>query len=453
MFASRHHELLHRDVFFFFFFLLSASPPPRCSPRSLHDASTMHPRSPVSSSLQYPQHGMYESVLRTDQPRPHLPPSGLSLFLLVSAAGTGLALLLLLYFYFYFAVAAAVLLLPLAASISPVSHPPAIMSDKNNVEAVDSVPRRSFGSRIGTICRRFWWLIAIIFVVVALVIILPVIFVAYPKLAQRDVSDSTLAITDMQTSDPTPDSMHVKITQVIGSKSKFHPVLDPFDAQVFLSGEKESFMTLSTPEVKSHDGVKAIVDQDVQIKNHDGFAAFSKAVMLSEHLDLLVIGKTQLKLGGLQKTTVDYNKTVSLKGMNQLKGFNITNIKIQSTPGTMNNMKGDVFIPNPSVLTLAMGNLTLDLSVDGHPIGTSYLNNVIIKPGDNTIPMVANADLGYVLKLTGKTGKYPKGIIPLSILGNSSVANGKELTYYSKALASNKLEVPLNVPAILAGKA
>ncbi|KAK2826887.1 hypothetical protein FQN49_007355 [Arthroderma sp. PD_2] len=321
------------------------------------------------------------------------------------------------------------------------------MADKNNVEAVDSVPRRTLGSRIAAVCRRFWWLFLIIFIVVVLVVVLPVIFVAYPKLAQHDVSESTLSITDMQTSNPAPDSLHVKVTQVIGSKSKYHPTLDPFDAQVFLSGEQKPFMTLHTPQVEARDGVEAVIDQDVHIEDQDAFAGFSKAVMLSETLELLVVGQTELKLGGLQKTTVDYNKTVAMKGMNHLEGFNITNIKVN--PTGKYNMMGDVFIPNPSVLTLALGNLTLDLSIDDHPIGTSFLNDVIIKPGDNTIPMLAKADLAYVLEQS--QGKYSNGIVPVAIIGNSSVAHGQELPYYTKALAANKLMVDLNIPAILSG--
>ncbi|EGD90701.1 hypothetical protein H112_02168 [Trichophyton rubrum D6] len=325
------------------------------------------------------------------------------------------------------------------------------MTGKHNIETIDTVPKGSLGSRIGAFCRRFWWLLAIILVIVVLVIVLPVIFVAYPKLAQEDVSASTLTIADMQTTNPRPDALHVKVTQVIGSKSKYHPTLDPFDAKVYLEGQQESFMTLHTPQVKADDGVKAIIDQDVKIENAEGFAAFSKAIMLSKEVKLNIIGTTKLKLGGLQKTDVDYDKTTTLKGMNHLEGFNVTDIKIGNIPDTEYNMKGNAFIPNPSVLTLDMGNLTLNLAVDGHPIGYSVLHDVVIKPGDNNIPMFAKADLAYVLKQTGKESKYPNGIVPVSILGNSSVAHGKELPYYTKAVAANTLMVDLNVPAILSG--
>lgn len=40
--------------------------------------------------------------------------------------------------------------------------------------------------------------------------------------------------------------------------------------------------------------------------------------------------------------------------MNHLEGFNITDIKIGNIPDTEFNMKGNAFIPNPSVLTLDM---------------------------------------------------------------------------------------------------
>lgn len=184
----------------------------------------------------------------------------------------------------------------------------------------------------------------------------------------------------MQTTNPRPDALHVKVTQVIGSKSKYHPTLDPFDAKVYLEGQQESFMTLHTPQVKADDGVKAIIDQDVKIENAEGFAAFSKAIMLSKEVKLNIIGTTKLKLGGLQKTDVDYDKTTTLKGepfsvytyslslfanflspgMNHLEGFNVTDIKIGNIPDTEYNMKGNAFIPNPSVLTLDM--------VSRHPV-------------------------------------------------------------------------------------
>lgn len=47
-------------------------------------------------------------------------------------------------------------------------------------------------------------------------------------------------------------------------------------------------------------------------------------------------------------------------GLNGLKGFNVTGVKLNlSAPAGQPNLKGFAFIPNPSVLTVAMVCYTL----------------------------------------------------------------------------------------------
>jgi hypothetical protein len=63
--------------------------------------------------------------------------------------------------------------------------------------------------------------------------------------------------------------------------------------------------------------------------------------------------------------------------------------------------------------------------------------------------MTANVNetslFGFVIT---KDSKYKNGIIPVDIVGNSSVYNGQELPYFTRALASNKLRVDLNIAAL-----
>lgn len=51
--------------------------------------------------------------------------------------------------------------------------------------------------------------------------------------------------------------------------------------------------------------------------------------------------------------------------------------------------------------------------------------------------------------MLGKDAKYKDGMIPIDIVGKSSMYNGKELTYFSDALAANKLSADLNATSIL----
>ena len=92
--------------------------------------------------------------------------------------------------------------------------------------------------------------------------------------------------------------------------------------------------------------------------------------------------------------------------------------------------------------------MTLDLSVDGKPIGQSFLNDLVLKPGDNTLDMSAKTDLLAVTKLLPK---YKGNIIPVDITGNSTVYNGQDLPYFAAALEANKLQVDRDVGEILKG--
>ena len=52
----------------------------------------------------------------------------------------------------------------------------------------------------------------------------------------------------------------------------------------------------------------------MKLPNVDAFTNFTVASLLREKVDLKLWGKTGLKLGGLPKTTVTYNKTTTMKG-------------------------------------------------------------------------------------------------------------------------------------------
>ncbi|KAJ5670730.1 uncharacterized protein N7477_006093 [Penicillium maclennaniae] len=320
---------------------------------------------------------------------------------------------------------------------------------KAQVTEIDVLPPTQRGGRVKTHFKKWWWVHLIIFIAVFLIILLPVVYVAYPKIAQHDVNDSTLNITSMVISNPTPESFNLMQTQVIGSHSSFHPKIYAFEAVVSLLGAALPFATVDVPSVTSSDGAKLVVEQTVDLSNASAFGGFAAAVMLNEEVSLNIYGKPGLKEGGLPKTTVTYNKTVTMKGLNKLDGFNVTEFHITKL-GSGQNMNGTVFIPNPSVMTISMGNVTLDLSVGGTFMGQSYLNNLTIQPGNNYFPMTSAINQTTILNLiSSKDNPYTDGLVPFVITGNSSVYNGKELPYFTQALAANNLTVHLNITEAL----
>ncbi|PWY95745.1 hypothetical protein BO94DRAFT_455408 [Aspergillus sclerotioniger CBS 115572] len=307
--------------------------------------------------------------------------------------------------------------------------------------------RPSFGSRVGTHFKRWWWVYLIILIVVVLVVVLPVVYVAYPKIAQNLVNKSNLTVTSMVISDPSPSSFILNQTQVIGSNSSYHPTIYSFSAGVSLAG-LAAFAHVQVPEFNAHNGVVVDINQRVDITNETAFGDFCKAAILSEEFQLNVYGRPGLKEGSLPKSTVTYNKTTTMKGLNKLEGFELLDMSIGTSNSDGTNAKGSVYIPNPSVISIAVGNLTLNLSVNNTAIGQAFLYDLTLRPGNNTVAMTANIS---ELTVAGMLGNYKNYIIPIDITGNSSVYDNQVIPYIAGALGSLKLQTELNVTKALSG--
>lgn len=300
--------------------------------------------------------------------------------------------------------------------------------------------------------KKFWWCEFLLFAVGVLVVTFPVVYVAIPKKAQHDVNSSTLEIQTQVVSDPTSSSVHLKLVSLAKSSSAFHPRLDAFQAGLFLEDTEPNivpFLYMEIPSTKVEHETTITVDQTVTIANMDQFMAYNKLVMNSEEFRVGVRGRTGLHQPGLSTINVDYNKAVTMKGLNKLSGFNITDFQILLTPADDgSNMNGTVFIPNPSVMTIDLGNVTLDLSVQGTPIGQSLLPDLVLKPGNNIVPMRSTVNQSLVIGMI--TRSFTDGMLPIDIVGNSSISNGQHLPYFEAAIKANTMHVNLNVGTALA---
>ncbi|KAH7399575.1 hypothetical protein BKA66DRAFT_406913 [Pyrenochaeta sp. MPI-SDFR-AT-0127] len=312
-------------------------------------------------------------------------------------------------------------------------------------------PRPGAKGRVRNHCRKFWWCDCLVLIVVVLVIILPIIYVGIPKKAQREINSSSLEVTAQEVTSPTPDGVHLKIQNVIRSGSSFHPTIDGFRAGLSLK-DQEPFIYIDVPKAKSEAETHVTVEQDVKFASMDAFATYTKTVLASDTFEVHLDGKTKLHLSILPAMDVNYNKVVTMKGLNKLSGLNISDVKILSGRNEIladgSNMVGNVSIPNPSVMTLDLGNVTMNLAVDGKSIGYSLLPNLILKPGPNVLPMQSRIDQLTILGMI--RSNYTNAVLPIDIVGNSSVRNGEHLTYYEDAIKSNTIRLDLNVGPALA---
>lgn len=330
-------------------------------------------------------------------------------------------------------------------------------SDDKNVGATQidngfSNPKAtpSFGQRAKRHCARFWWLHLLIFCIIFLIIALCLVYVAMPKIAQDGVNDSSLTFTDLAFLNPTPNTVTLTQKGILNSPSRYTPTLDAFNASLWLvtngTFAATPFMTIPMPKIHAlHPRSNVSVNGEVvTVTDLDQLTDYCIQVMTNPNVTTALTGKTKLHEGKLPVTTIHYNSSSTYAALNGLAGFNVTNARINltSTP----NFFGDTYIPNPSVMTIAMGNVTLSLSTAAAGVvGNATINDMTLVPGNNTLPMTAVINATKVLDSMDTEGN-----VEMMITGTDAVYGGQELSYYRDALKSNVLTLTMNVTQILA---
>lgn len=139
------------------------------------------------------------------------------------------------------------------------------------------------------------------------------------------------------------------------------------------------------------------------------------------------------------------------QGLNKLSGLAITSADIKTKPEPDGaTLLGTLFIPNPSVLGVAMGNVTMNLSVNGTYIGYTLIPDLNLVPGNNTFDMRSYVNTSLVLGLITK--QYSDFVLPLDIIGNSSINSaGEHIPWLEAAIKENTIRYDLDLSAALSG--
>ncbi|KAG7007882.1 ubiquitin carboxyl-terminal hydrolase [Physcia stellaris] len=344
----------------------------------------------------------------------------------------------------------------------------------------DFVPRRkpSFGAKVKAYFKRFWWLYLIFLICAILIIVLCLVYVAFPRMAQAGINDSRLQIQSVTLSDPTPNSFHLEQTAVAGNSGNYHPRLDAFNASLSLDGSEKDvpYAYITLPAIHASKTTTIRVNQTVQITDLAAFNEYNAALLGSASVKICLKGRTKLHEMRFPTTTVDFDKVVTMKGLNALTGFAVTDFSIKPLPdpdGT--NMLGTISIPNPTAMTLTLGTVTFDNYIGGTqilignttmtdliievlplslplslPLPPLFLTNIptpIQQPGTTLHPLRSKINQSLVLAQLVKN--YRDGKLPIDIVATGVVYDGVHIPYFEMALGRSAVRVVLDVGAKL----
>lgn len=113
-------------------------------------------------------------------------------------------------------------------------------------------------------------------------------------------------------------------------------------------------------------------------------------------------------------------------------------------------MIGNLTLPNPSVLTIQIGDIVLDIKSGDLVIGNATVKDLTLKPGNNVSPITGVLDLTTILSNLGEVLKSQSsllstGNLTLDTITRSVVWNNEEVPYYTKVMSELTLvaKVPI----------
>lgn len=138
---------------------------------------------------------------------------------------------------------------------------------------------------------------------------------AFPRISQDGIDDSTLEMQSLTVSDPTPESFHLEQTAIVGNDNHYHPRLDAFNVSLSLDGpDDKPYAYIELPAIHATTKATSYVNQTVKITDPDAFMNYNSVTLNNEEVKVAVRGRTPLHEMSFPTTTVDYNKVVTLKG-------------------------------------------------------------------------------------------------------------------------------------------
>ncbi|KAJ8121719.1 hypothetical protein O1611_g10025 [Lasiodiplodia mahajangana] len=297
--------------------------------------------------------------------------------------------------------------------------------------------------------KRFWWAYLLVFLVVATVVIVPsVLLVAVPRMAQQRLNAAKLTIDGIAITHTQTDSLAIAINSTIRADDSVHATIDPFKGTLYLANVSPplAFAEIDFPQTSSASRQAVNVSQEMQVLDINALTAFNTVLLTNDSVSVQVKGDTHIHVRGISRAySVTFDKTVTLKGLSNFEGLTISDPSINAL-STDNNFNATAHIPNPSVLTLEIGNTTFTTYFNGSEIGQATIADLVLYPGNNIFPIRGDIQqLPIINALTQEPFCELSGNLPFQLSGNNVVNNGQVIAYFRDALASTNQSVTIDL--------
>ncbi|KAF4769898.1 hypothetical protein N7455_009314 [Penicillium solitum] len=299
--------------------------------------------------------------------------------------------------------------------------------------------------------KRFWCLHLLV-TIIFLAIFLPVFFlVAIPAISQMVVNKSELVLVNASVLNPRPDKIQLTLLSALNLKIALPVRIEPITLNLFVrdTGADNAWgqAKIDGKVIKGNTtlGVSKI---ETPLTNLTTWNEYVHNVVFEKETALSVRGVTNSYLGVL-KSKVTMDKDIMSPVLDQFKKFSISDSGLIPARDDGTNLVGNVSLPNPSVLTLDIGTLVLDVKSGDLVIGNATVKDVTIKPGDNVFPLTGILDIHTMIDnlaevLASQAKAIKTGNLALDTVTRTVTWNGTLVPYYTDVM--KQLTLTANVP-------
>ncbi|CAP92632.1 hypothetical protein N7489_008432 [Penicillium chrysogenum] len=299
--------------------------------------------------------------------------------------------------------------------------------------------------------KRFWCLHLLV-TIIFLAIFLPVFFlVAIPAISQMVVNKSDLVLVNASVLNPRPDKIQLTLLSALDLKIALPVRIEPITLDLFVrdAGAKNAWGQAKIDgKVIKGNTTLGVSKVETPLTNLTTWEEYVYNVVFEKETPLSVRGVTNSYLGVL-KSKVTMDKDIMSPVLNQFKGFSISDSGLVPAREDGTNLIGNASLPNPSVLTLDIGTIVLDVKSGDLVIGNATLKDITIKPGDNVFPLTGILDIHTMVSnlrevLASQAKAIATGNLALDTVTRSVTWNGELVPYYTDVM--KQLTLTANVP-------
>lgn len=288
----------------------------------------------------------------------------------------------------------------------------------------------------------------LVILIIAVAVVVPcVILVAVPRMVQQKLDEATLSIDGIVITNAQTNCLNMAINSTITTDGSTHATIDGFEGTMYLSDIEPplAFTRINFPETTS-DALQTInISQEIPISDLNAFTTFNRYLIQRESVNVLVKGDTHIHVHGISRAySVTFRKTVAIKGLKGLKGLGVTSPHVNTDQ--YDNFNATAHIPNPSILTLDVGNTTFHTYFNNTEIGTSYILNMRLYPGPNDFFIWADINQTSIVNgLTHRPWCERNGTLTFQLAGKNVTNGGQPIPYFADALAATNTSVDIPI--------